>query len=123
MSKLETVKERAKSKLTSENFELMDNYIGSMPLSGTKKASIWEEVLEGKMFPNIINPVIPDDISNEELSKIDEDIKLRGKDAILDILDKQMMIPENLKSHLRKKYNKELVEVKEVIHKRKYFVK
>ena len=31
-----------------------------------------QEVLEGKMFPNIINPVVPDDISNEELSKIME---------------------------------------------------
>jgi len=123
MSKLEEVKERAKVKLTPENFESMDNYIGSMPLSGTKKASIWEEVLEGKMFSNINNPVVPDDISNEELLKIDEDIKLRGKDAILDILDKQMMIPENLKSHLRRKYNKELVEAKEIIHKRKYSVK
>jgi len=41
----------------------------------------------------------------------------------LDILDKQMMIPENLKSHLRRKYNKELVEAKEIIHKRKYSVK
>jgi len=97
MSKLEEVKERAKVKLTPENFESMDNYIGSMPLSGTKKASIWEEVLEGKMFSNINNPVVPDDISNEKLLKIDEDIKLRGKDAILDILDKKMMIPENLK--------------------------
>jgi hypothetical protein len=122
MSKLEEVREKAKIKLTLENFELMENYIDSMSLSGTKKASIWKEVLEGKIFPNIIDPVVPDDISNEELSKIDENIRLRGKDAILDILDKQMMIPDNLKSHLRKKYTKELVEAKEIIHKRKYFL-
>ena len=61
--------------------------------------------------------------TQEEIDRIDEDIKSRGHQAILDILDKQMMLPANLKEHLRKKYTKELVEAKEIIHKKKYSMK
>ena len=121
MSKLEVAKQKAKEKLTEDQFKLIDLHISTSGVSGTKQASLWEDFLSGKMILNTW--VEPDNLTDEELSKIDEDIRLRGTDAILDILDKQMMIPENLKTHLRKKYNKELVEAKEIIHKAKYFQK
>ena len=121
MSKLEIAKEKAKEVLSTDTFEQIDNHINSIGVSGPKMAKIWEDFLSGKMILNTW--VEPTNLSDEELSKIDEDIKSRGTDAILDILDKQMMIPKNLKTHLRKKYNKELVEAKEIIHKKKYFVK
>jgi hypothetical protein len=110
MTKLQTAREKAKEILSSDKFEQIDNHIESIGVSGTKKAQIWEDFLSGKMI--LDTWVEPTNLSDEELSKIDEDIKLRGKDAILDILNRQMMIPENLKVHLRRKYNKELVEAK-----------
>jgi hypothetical protein len=121
MTKLQTAREKAKEILSSDKFEQIDNHIESIGVSGTKKAQIWEDFLSGKMI--LDTWVEPTNLSDEELSKIDEDIKLRGKDAILDILNRQMMIPENLKVHLRRKYNKELVEAKEIIHKKKYSIK
>ena len=121
MSKLEIAKEKAKEVLSTDTFEQIDNHINSIGVSGTKMAKIWEDFLSGKMILNTW--IEPGNLSDEELSKIDEDIKSRGSEAIIDILDKQMMIPKNLKVHLRKKYNKELVEAKEIIHKKKYFVK
>lgn len=121
MTKLETAKEKAKSLLDNDKFEKIDNHIESIPVSGTKKAALWEEFLSGKMILNTW--VEPTNLSDEEISKVDEDIKSRGYLAILDILDTQIMIPKNLKDHLRKKYTKELVEAKELIHKRKYNIK
>lgn len=121
MSKLKVAKEKAKSLLDNDKFEKINSYIESIPISGTKKASLWEEFLSGKMILNTW--VEPNDMSDEEISKIDEDIKNRGYLAILSILDNQMMIPENLKDHLRRRYTKELVEAKELIHKRKYNIK
>ena len=121
MTKLQTAREKAKEILSSDKFEQIDNHIESIGVSGTKKAQIWEDFLSGKMI--LDTWVEPTNLSDEELSKIDEDIKLRGKDAILDILNRQMMSPENLKVHLRRKYNKELVEAKEIIHKKKYSIK
>jgi len=66
--------------------------------------------------------VEPTMLSNEELLKIDNDIKERGVVAVLEIIDHQRMLPSNLKEHLRRKYSKELSEVKEIIHKRKYSI-
>ncbi len=121
MTKLKATKEKAKSLLDSEKFEKINNHIESIPISGTKKAAIWEEFLSGKMMLDIW--IEPNDISDDELLKIDEDIKNRGYLAIVSILDNQMMISKNLKHHLRKKYTKELVEAKELIHKRKFNIK
>jgi hypothetical protein len=121
MTKLQTAREKAKEILSSSKFEQIDKYIESIGVPGTKKAQIWEDFLSGKMI--LDTWVEPTNLSDEELYKIDEDIKLRGTDAIMDILDKQMMIPENLKVHLRKKYSKELSEVKTIIHDRKYSMK
>lgn len=118
MSRLENARQAAKEKLTESKFQEIDKYINSLGLPGTKKAKIWEDYLVGKMVMNTW--IEPSDLSSEQLSKIDEDIKSRGTEAILDILDRQMMIPDNLKSHLRKKYLKELLEAKEIIHKKKY---
>lgn len=121
MSKLEIVKQKAKLILKPELFEQIDNYINSIPAPGTKKASVWEDFLAGKMILN--KWVEPTNLSTEEIKKIDDDIKNRGSDAILDIIDEQMMLPKNLKEHLRKKYTKELSEVKEIIHNKKYSIK
>lgn len=121
MTKLETAKEKAKSLLDNDKFEKINNHIESVPVSGTKKAALWEEFLNGKMILNTW--VEPTNLSDEEISRIDKDIKSRGYLAILDILDNQIMIPENLVELLRKKYTKELVEAKESIHKRKYNIK
>lgn len=121
MTKLELAKEKAKSLLDNDKFEKINSHIESIPISGTKKASLWEEFLSGKMILNTW--VEPDDISDDEISKIDEDIKSRGYLAIVNILDNKVMLPKNLKDHLRRKYTKELVEAKELIHKRKYNIR
>lgn len=120
MTRLETAKEKAKSLLTENKFEEIDKYINSIPVPGTKKADLWENFLKGEMILNTW--VEPTQLSNEELLKIDNDIKERGTEAILEIIDHQRMLPSNLKEHLRKKYTKELSEVKEIIHKRKYSI-
>jgi hypothetical protein len=117
-TRLEAAKEKAKSMLKPDKFEAIDKHINSIPVPGTKKADLWENILKGEMILNTW--IEPTNCSEEELSKIDIDIKERGTDAILDILDKQMMLPENLKKHLRKNYLKELLEAKEIVHKRKY---
>jgi len=117
-TRLEVAKEKAKSLLTPDKFEAIEKHINSFPVPGTKKADIWEGFLKGEMVLNTW--VEPKDISETELSKIDEDIKERGTEAILAILNKQAMLPKNLRYHLRKKYLKELLEAKEVIHKKKY---
>ena len=119
MTKLETAKTKAKSLLSEDKFDKIDEYINSIPISGTKKAQVWEDFLSGKMILNTW--IEPTNLTPEELAKIDEDIKSRGSDAIINILDEQKMIPKNLKEHLRKKYTKELVEAKDIIHKKKYF--
>ena len=119
MNRLEIVKQKAKEKLTEDQFKLLDIHISTSGVSGSKQANLWEDVLNGKMILNTW--IEPDNLSDEELTKIDNDIESRGTEAILDILDKQMMIPDNLKTLLRKKYNKQLVEAKEIIHKKKYF--
>ena len=119
MSRLEIVKQKAKEKLTEDQFKLLDIHISTSGVSGSKQANLWEDVLNGKMILNTW--IEPDNLSDEELTKIDNDIESRGTEAILDILDKQMMIPDNLKTLLRKKYNKQLVEAKEIIHRKKYF--
>lgn len=121
MSRLETAKNLAKEKLEASQFLKIDKYVNSIGVSGTKKAKLWEDFLNGKMIMNTW--IDPSDLSSEQLSKIDEDIKTRGTEAILDILDQQIMIPDNLKKHLRKKYLKELLEAKEIIHKKKYSIK
>lgn len=120
MSRLEIAREKAKGLLSENKFEQIDKYINSVPVKGTKKADLWENFLNGEMILNTW--VEPTNCSDEELSKIDSDIKERGTDAILDILDKQMMLPENLRKHLRKNYLKELLEAKEIVHKRKYSI-
>ena len=120
MTRLEKAKEKAKSLLTENKFEEIDKYINSIPVPSTKKADLWENFLKGEMILNTW--VEPNQLSNEELLKIDIDIKERGKEAILQIIDNQRMLPSNLKEHLRKKYTKELSEVKEIIHKRKYSI-
>ena len=120
MTRLETAKEKAKSLLTENKFEEIDKYINSIPVPGTKKADLWENFLKGEMILNTW--VEPTQLSNEELLKIDNDIKERGVLAVLEIIDNQRMLPSNLKEHLRKKYTKELSEVKEIIHKRKYSI-
>lgn len=119
MNRLEIVKQKAKEKLTEDQFKLLDIHISTSGVSGSKQANLWEDVLNGKMILNTW--IEPDNLSDEELTKIDNDIESRGTEAILDILDKQMMIPDNLKTLLRKKYNKQLVEAKEIIHRKKYF--
>ena len=121
MNRLEIVKQKAKEKLTEDQFKLLDIHISTSGVSGSKQANLWEDVLNGKMILNTW--IEPDNLSDEELTKIDNDIESRGTEAILDILDKQMMIPDNLKTLLRKKYNKQLVEAKEIIHRKKYFGK
>jgi len=121
MTRLETAKEKAKSLLTENKFEEIDKYISSIPVPGTKKADLWENFLKGEMILNTW--VEPTQLSNEELLKIDNDIKERGVLAVLEIIDNQRMLPSNLKEHLRRKYAKELSEVKEIIHKRKYSTK
>ena len=120
MTRLETAKQKAKGLLSEGKFEQIDKYINSIPVPGTKKADLWENFLKGEMILNTW--VEPDQISDEELLKIDNDIKERGKEAILQIIDNQRMLPKNLKEHLRRKYSKELSEVKEIIHKRKYSI-
>jgi hypothetical protein len=120
MTRLEAAKEKAKGLLSEDKFEQIDKYINSIPLPGTKKADLWENFLKGEMILNTW--VEPTMLSNEELLKIDNDIKERGVVAILEIIDHQRMLPNNLKEHLRRKYAKELSEVKEIIHKRKYSI-
>ncbi len=121
MNRLETAKNIAKEKIGDQKFLKIDKYINSLGVSGSKKTKLWEDFLNGKMLMNTW--IDPSDLSSEQLSKIDEDIKTRGTEAILDILDQQAMIPDNLKKHLRKKYLKELLEAKEIIHKKKYSIK
>lgn len=120
-TRLEVAREKAKGLLSEAKFEQIDRYINSIPVKGTKRADIWEKFLKGEMVLNTW--IEPTNCSDEELLKVDNDIKERGINAILDILDNQMMIPENLRVHLRKKYSKQLSEVKEIIHKRKYSTK
>ena len=120
MTRLETAKQKAKGLLSESKFEEIDKYINSIPVPGTKKADLWENFLKGEMILNTW--VEPTMLSNEELLKIDNDIKERGTEAILEIIDNQRMLPKNLKEHLRRKYSKELSEVKEIIHKRKYSI-
>lgn len=120
-SRLEIAREKAKSLLSGSKFEQIDKYINSIPVKGTKKADLWENFLKGEMVLNTW--IEPTNCSDEELSKIDNDIKERGTEAILEILDNHMMIPENLRTHLRRKYSKELSELKEIIHKRKYSIR
>ena len=120
MTRLEIAKEKAKGLLSEEKFEQIDKYINSIPVAGTKKADLWENFLKGEMVLNTW--VEPEPLTSEELTKIDDDIKERGVEAVLQIIDNQRMLPKNLKEHLRKKYSKELSEVKEIIHKRKYSI-
>jgi hypothetical protein len=120
MTRLETAKEKAKCLISADKFEQIDKYINSIPVAGTKKADLWENFLKGEMILNTW--VEPTQISDEELLNIDNDIKKRGTESILEIIDNQRMLPGNLKEHLRKKYSKELSEVKEIIHKRKYSI-
>ena len=120
-SRLEVAREKVKGLLKHEKFEQIDKHISSLPVSGSKKADIWENFLKGEMV--LDTWLEPESLSSEELSKVDDYIKERGTEAILDILDRHMMIPENLRVHLRKKYSKELSEVKEIIHKRKYSIR
>ena len=120
MTRLETAKEKAKSLISADKFEQIDKYINSIPVPGTKKADLWENFLKGEMILNTW--VEPTQLSDGELLKIDNDTKERGVEAVLEIIDNQRMLPKNLKEHLRKKYTKELSEVKEIIHKRKYSI-
>ena len=120
MTRLEVAKEKAKSLISADKFEQIDKHINSFPIPGTKKADLWENFLKGEMVLNTW--VEPTNCSDEELTKIDNDIKERGVEAVLQIIDNQRMLPKNLKEHLRKKYSKELSEVKEIVHKRKYSI-
>jgi len=120
MTRLEAAKEKAKGLLSEDKFEQIDKYINSIPVPGTKKADLWENFLKGEMI--LDTWVEPTMLSDEELLKIDNDIKERGVVAVLEIIDNQRMLPSNLKDHLRRKYAKELSEVKEIIHKRKYSI-
>jgi hypothetical protein len=120
-TRLEAAREKAKSVLTQNKFEEIDKWISSIPVKGTKKADLWENFLKGEMVLNTW--VEPDPISDSELSRIDRDIKKRGLEAILEILDKQVMLPANLKAHLRKNYTKELLQAKETIWSKKYSTK
>jgi len=120
MTRLEAAKEKAKGLLSEDKFEQIDKYINSIPVPGTKKADLWENFLKGEMI--LDTWVEPTMLSDEELLKIDNDIKERGVVAVLEIIDNQRMLPGNLKDHLRRKYAKELSEVKEIIHKRKYSI-
>lgn len=120
MNRLETAREKAKGLLSESKFVEIDKYINSIPVKGIKKADLWENFLNGEMILNIW--VEPTSCSDEELLKIDSDVKKRGIDSILDIIDNQRMLPENLRKHLRKNYLKELLEAKEIIHKRKYSI-
>lgn len=121
MNKLEILKEKARSIIPADKFESIDKWINSHPISNYKKAAMWKNFLSGEMM--LDTWVEPEYLSDKEISKIEEDIKERGTDAILDIIDNQRMLPKNLKDLLRKKYSKELSEVKEIIHKRKYSIK
>ena len=118
MTRLKKAKEKARNLITEDKFEQIDKYINSIPVPGTKKSDLWENFLKGEML--LDTWVEPNELSEKELLKIDNDIKERGNDAILEIIDNQRMLPSNLKEHLRKKYTKELSEVKEIVHKRKY---
>lgn len=120
MNRLEIAREKAKSLLSQTKFEEIDKYINSVPVKGTKKADLWENFLKGEMILNTW--VEPTNCSDEELLKIDNDIKERGKEAILELIDNQRMLPKNLRDHLRRRYSKELSEIKEIIHKRKYSI-
>lgn len=120
MTRLEIAREKAKGLLSESKFEEIDKYINSIPVPGTKRADLWENFLKGEMILNTW--VEPTNCSDEEISKIDKDIKERGKDAILELIDNQRMLPKNLREHLRRKYSKELSEIKEIIHKRKYSI-
>lgn len=119
MTKLEINKEKAKQLLSEDKFTKLDEHIESFPISQSKKASIWQDFLNGRIMLNMF--IEPEDYDTQKLHEIDEDIKTRGSEAILDILSNHKMIPQNLTKLLRKKYAAELLEVKEVIHKRKYY--
>jgi hypothetical protein len=113
MTKIELVKAKAKELLTEEEFIRIDKYIESIPVSGTKKATIWDSFLSGDILPNgLVLKDIAAPLSDEELLKIDSDIRESGPKVILDILDNLSPIPENLKEYLRNNWSKEMLELK-----------
>ncbi len=113
MTKIESVKAKAKELLTEEEFMRIDKYIDSIPVSGTKKSTIWDSVLSGDILPNTIpfkDRTAP--LSDEELLKIDSDIREGGPEVIFDIIDNLSSIPDNLKEYLRTNWTKEMLELK-----------
>jgi hypothetical protein len=119
MTQLEINKQKAKQLLSSEKFLKIEQHIESFPISNSKKASIWRDFLNGQIILGMF--IQPEDITETQLSKIDEDIKERGVQAILDILSNHKMLSKNLSQLLRKKYNSELLEAKQIIHKQKFY--
>ena len=120
MSRINIAREKAKGLLSESKFEEIDKYINSIPVPGTKKADLWENFLKGEMILNTW--IDPTNCSDEDIMKINEDIKERGKEAILELIDNQRMLPKNLREHLRRNYSKELSEIKEIIHRRKFSI-
>jgi hypothetical protein len=52
MTRLEIAKQKAKEKLSDDQFQKIDTYIESIGVSGTKRSKIWEDYLNGKIILN-----------------------------------------------------------------------
>lgn len=120
MTKLEDIKSKALEVMTTQTYNIIDKYVESLDIKGYQKANIWSDVMSGKLFIPGVKSIIMKDISQDEIDKIDLEIKENGTDAILQLITGKTSLPPNLMKHLVRKYAKELSQVKEIVHKKKY---